>query len=252
MTGIYSGLAEYYDVVYSFKDYRRETARVARLAERYGQSDGRDWLDVACGTGHHLQYLPRRYRRTGVDLSPAMLRVARRRVAGARFVQGDMRRFRLGREYDVVSCLFSAIGYVRTLVGLRQALGNFARHLKPGGVLLVEPWLTPQVYRPGKVHMRLEGRGHVKIARANTAERRGRLSVLRMHYLIAERGRPIRHAVDVHSMGLFTVAETMEILRSVGLCPHFVQKGLMPGRGLYVAVKPMPSAGAPRRRKVRG
>jgi len=238
MSGIYSELAEYYDVVYSFKDYRQETARVVKLARRYGRSGGREWLDVACGTGHHLQYLSRRYRCTGVDLSPTMLRVARRRAPGVRLIRADMRRFRLDQEYDVISCLFSAIGYVRTLGGLRQAIANFARHLKPGGVLVIEPWLTPQAYRPGTAHLQVGRAGEVKVARANTSERRGQLSVLRMHYLIAEPGRPVRYAVDVHSMGLFTHNETLRILRESGLRARFLRKGLMRGRGLFVAVKP--------------
>ncbi|HLY77320.1 MAG TPA: class I SAM-dependent methyltransferase [Thermoplasmata archaeon] len=241
MSGIYADLAEYYDVVYSFKDYRTETARVVELACRYGRSAGRDWLDVACGTAQHLQHLPRRYRRTGVDLSAAMLRVARRRLPEARFVRGDLRRFHLGHQYDVVTCLFSSIGYVQTMDGLRQGITNLARHLKPGGVLLIEPWLTPQGFRPGTVHLRLEGSGEVRIARANSSERRGRLSILRMHYLIAEPGRPIRYAVDAHSMGLFTTSETLRLLRGAGLRARFLRKGLTGERGLFVAVKPAAS-----------
>ncbi|MGC2289138.1 MAG: class I SAM-dependent methyltransferase [Thermoplasmata archaeon] len=244
MSGLYAGLAEYYDVVYSFKDYRKETARVVALARRYGRSGGREWLDVACGTGRHLQYLPRPFRGTGVDLSPAMLRVARRRAPRARLIRGDMQRFHLGQEYDVISCLFSAIGYVRTRDGLRRTLTNFARHLKPGGVLVIEPWLTPPLYRTGSVHARVEGTGDVKVARVDMSERRGRLSILRMHYLIAEPGRPVRHAVDVHTMGLFTTDETLRLLRRSGLRARFLRKGLMPGRGLFVAVKP---AAPPRR-----
>ncbi len=239
MSGIYADLAEYYDVMYSFKNYRKETARVVELARRYGRSAGRDWLDVACGTAQHLQYLPRRYRRIGVDLSAAMLRVARRRLPGVRFVRGDLRRFHLGRRYDVVTCLFSSIGYVRTVDGLRQAITHLARHLKPGGVLVIEPWLTPQGFRPGTAHLRLEGSGDVRIARANSSERRGRLSILRMHYLMAEPGRPIRYAVDAHRMGLFTTSETLRLLQGAGLRARFLRKGLTGDRGLFVAVRPV-------------
>jgi len=35
---MYSELAEYYDAVYSFKDYRKEAAPAAALARRYGLS----------------------------------------------------------------------------------------------------------------------------------------------------------------------------------------------------------------------
>jgi SAM-dependent methyltransferase len=49
--------------------------------------------------------------------------------------------FNLGLTFDAVVCLFSAIGYVVTVKRLHSALAAMARHLRPGGVLLVEPWL---------------------------------------------------------------------------------------------------------------
>jgi len=238
MPGLYAELAEYYDAVYSWKDYRKEAGRLMALARKYGRSGGREWLDVACGTGHHLEYIARRYRGTGVDSSAAMLRVARRRLPMVGFVRQDMRRLHLGQEYDVVSCLFSAIGYVRTLSGLRQATASMARHLKPGGVLLIEPWLTPQTYRAGTVHALVARAGEAYVARANSSERRGRLSVMRMHYLIAVPGRPIRHTVDPHVVGLFTVQETLRCLRGVGLRARFLRPRSRHDRGLYVAAKP--------------
>src|SRR3712207_7289123 len=47
------------------------------------------------------------------------------RYPDVRFHQGDMTDFDLGRRFDVVVCLFSAIGYVLTEERLRQTLANF-------------------------------------------------------------------------------------------------------------------------------
>ncbi len=44
-----------------------------------------------------------------------------------------MESFDLAKEFDVITCLFRAIGYVRTLPALEATLRNFARHLRPGG-----------------------------------------------------------------------------------------------------------------------
>jgi hypothetical protein len=47
--------------------------------------------------------------------------------------RADMVNLELGRQFDVVLCLFSSIGYVRTRALLKKTLFSFARHLKAGG-----------------------------------------------------------------------------------------------------------------------
>ena len=54
-----------------------------------------------------------------------------------------MTAFDLGCRFDVVTCLFSSIGYVGTVERLDQAIATMAAHLEPGGTLIVEPWLSP-------------------------------------------------------------------------------------------------------------
>jgi SAM-dependent methyltransferase len=92
-------------------------------------------LDVACGTGRHLEYLRERYDVEGLDISLELLAIARQRLPGIRLHHGDMTAFDLGKTFDLVTCLFSAIGYVKTLENLRRAVGCMARHLKAGGLL---------------------------------------------------------------------------------------------------------------------
>src|ERR671923_34446 len=99
-------------------------------------------LDVACGTGAHLAELRRWYRCEGLDLDGELLAVARERLRDVPLHQDDMRDFDLGRRFDAVTCLFSSIGYVLTVEGLTAAVAAMARHLEPGGVLVVEPWLA--------------------------------------------------------------------------------------------------------------
>ena len=124
--------ARYYDHIYSFKDYRKEADILREVIERYGGSDGHRLLDVACGTGKHIEYLRRDFRVEGVDLLEEFLQIARGKFSDISFHQGDMRAFDLDRQFDVVTCLFSAIGYMQTLEDLNAAVANMARHLLPG------------------------------------------------------------------------------------------------------------------------
>jgi len=58
--------------------------------------------------------------------------------AEAPFHEGDLPHFELRRRYDIVSCLFSSIAYVRNRAELDEAVGCIARHLRPHPVSLFE------------------------------------------------------------------------------------------------------------------
>ena len=77
----------------------------------------------------------------------------------------------------------------------------------------------------------------VKIARLNTSEIQGDLSVWDMHYLIAEKDKGVRHYVERHELGLFEVDETLRIMEESRLESQYISEALMPGRGLYIGIK---------------
>ena len=234
---LYRELAKYYDLIYSFKDYKREVYRIKILVSKYKKSEGKELLDVACGTGHHLEYLKDEFSCTGVDISNEILNVARTNVEGVPFTQADMTTLNLGRKFDVITCLFSSIGYLKTCNNLRKTMQNFSSHLKKGGVVLIEPWFTKSTYIPGYPHMDTYSSNELKIARVNVSELRGNLSVMDMNYLIAEKNEGVRHFVDRHELGLFEIDETLTIMKKAGFQPKFLKRGLMRDRGLYVGVK---------------
>jgi len=231
-------LAEYYDALVAQKNYRSEVGQLERLARRFGQSKGRTWLDVACGTGRHLEFLRRTRPVCGVDLSPEMLRVARRRLPGVPLVSGDMRSFRLGKEFDVVTCLYSAIGHLRTEADLRRTFRNFARHLKPGGVAIVEPWIDPTEFHREMIHLVTHRGPKGTIVRLAYSRRRGKHSVIRYHYLIGEPGRGIRHLEETDIGLLVPRKRLLELMAQGGLQARFLRRGLPTGRGLLVGTKP--------------
>lgn len=239
----YRESAAFYDAIYSFKDYARESRQIERLVRKYGRPDSRTLLDVACGTGNHLAQLRRRFQVTGVEPNPAMLRVARRKLPGVPLVRARMETFDLGRSFDVVTCLFSAIGYVRSERDLRGTLARFAAHVRPGGVVIVEPWIRASDYRTGRYHAQIFGTPERPIARMNRSLRRGARSIMDMHHLVATDG-GVQHWVEHHDLGLFSARAYRAAFRAAGLEPHSLP-GWQASRGLYVGVRP--SAPAPTR-----
>ena len=233
-------LAPFYDDLVGAKDYRRECRVLESLARRLGSPRGGTWLDVACGTGRHLSFLRRHYSVTGIDVSREMLRVARRRLPGVRLVLADMRDFRLDETFDVVSCLYSAIGHLETERDLEATFVNFAHHLKPGGIAIVEPWIDPADFRRSYVHLVTHQSPSVTVVRMATSSRRGKRSAVHYHYLIGEKGRRIEHFEEVDIGLLVSHQRLLDMMDAAGLTARFLRRGLTSGRGLIVGVRASP------------
>ena len=233
---MFSRSAPIYDAIYaSIRDYPREAAQLDALIQER-RPGARTLLDVACGTGAHLEHLAGKYEVEGLDLDPEMLAVARERLPDAAFYEGDMTSFDLGKRFDAVVCMFSSIGYAKTEERLRDAIASMAQQLEAGGVLVVEPWLTPDAWSDRHVGAVFVDEPELKIARINVSERDGTLSSFEFQYLV---GTPdgVDHFSERHELGLFTVEQQLEAFRAAELDVEHDPEGPM-GRGLYVGIAP--------------
>jgi ubiquinone/menaquinone biosynthesis C-methylase UbiE len=232
---VFTRSAAFYDLLYSFKNYGAEAAKVRLVIEQAKRSSGRRLLDVACGTGQHLEQFRDYFECEGLDLDPELLAIARRRLPGLSFTQADMTSFHMGRCFDAVVCLGSSIGYVGTLDNLRLTARTLTRHVAPGGVIVVEPWLTPDTFRPGHVQV-LVGEGtDVKVTRMSSSELTSDRWLLHLHYLV---GGPagVEYFTEEHALGLFTTTDYVSAFADAGLQVSHDPYGLS-GRGLLVGVK---------------
>lgn len=228
----YTSHPELYDLEYSFKDYAGEAATLERIV-RARNPDAKSLLDVACGTGKHLEHLRATFTCEGTDIDEGLLGIARQRVPDVPVRQADMRDFDLGRQFDVITCLFSAIGFVGSLDGLAASARTFARHLTPGGLALVEPWLTPDAWVLNRPHLLTYEEPELVLARATVSGLRNeRISTTEMHYLVATPA-GVEHFVEHHELYLFTNDEMRRAFEDAGLGVDYDSTGLI-GRGLWI------------------
>jgi SAM-dependent methyltransferase len=235
---MFSSSARYYDDIYAaiHKDYAAEARKARALIRAHKESPGSRLLDVACGTGMHAAVLSKYFQVEGLDLDPEMLAVARVNHPEIPFHQGDMVDFRLDSRFDAIVCLFSSIGYVRTRARLRKAVRNMANHLIPGGVLLVEPWFTPDQWNVGYVGLVRVDKPDLRIVRMSHAGRKRSISILEMQYLIGT-PRGLHHLTEIHELGLFTDEDYLDAFRRAPLEVIHDPQGL-DGRGLYIGIRP--------------
>lgn len=224
----------YYDALYSWKDYPGEVAKLHELIRRFRPSAS-SLLDVACGTGHHMELLSAHYEVEGLDLDANLLEIAAGRNPGVTLHAGDMIDFDLGRTYDVVMCLFSSIGYVQSVENLQGAIRSMAAHLEPGGVLFIEPWFRPDTFEEGHIGLLVVDEPDLKITRMNSTRRAGNVSILDFDYLVGT-SEGTEHFTETHRLTLFTDKDHLDAMRAAGLEPQ--EPADLMGRGLHIAIKP--------------
>jgi SAM-dependent methyltransferase len=234
LESVYTLRPDLYDLVYSYKDYAAESARIEEIARAHNPA-ARTLLDVACGTGRHLEYLSATFETAGVDADADMLAVARARLPDVPLSIGDMRDLDLGRRFDVVTCLFSAIGFAHDPDVLGQAAASLARHVADDGILLLEPWVTPEQWISNRPHALAAEQSEVAVARVALSGRRGRISTVEMQHLVAT-PEGITQFTERLEFGLFTHDEMRRALEATGLSVAHDPEGLI-GRGLWLGMR---------------
>jgi SAM-dependent methyltransferase len=96
-------------------------------------------LDVCCGSGHVTgELVERGYRVTGVDVSPALIELARKNVPGAGFVVQDVRSFQVPVLFDAAISTFDALNHLLSIEDLQSAFAAIVLALKPGGLFFFD------------------------------------------------------------------------------------------------------------------
>lgn len=206
---------ELYDQVYQETGFA-----AARLCERFFTPATSTLLDVGCGTGRDLEYFAGLgLRCTGVDLRPHAIDYARRHRPGSDYHVADMRHLRLGRTFDVITCLGWVMANLHTIDDLNQAMAAFAAHAHPGTLLILH--LPNMIGRPDGRHF--PHRFEVDTPHFKATAEATYTADHRHHLLTRRRTWTIRGLPDQHDYVRFRMLYPMEIehyLTSHGFTVH--------------------------------
>ena len=226
--------AKFYDALYSFKNYDETSDKLHTIIQK-SLPDANTLLDVACGTGKHLEYLKDYYSVEGLDINNELLDIARQRNPEVAFNCKDMTDFDLNKTFDVVTCLFSSIGYVKSKKNLESAVLCMANHLNKKGLLVVEPWFSPDNYWVDRLTANYVDEPDLKISWMYVSRKKGKLSIMDINYLVGTL-EGISYFKERHEFGLFTHEEYLEAFRMSDLEVAHDPRGLF-GRGMYIGLK---------------
>ncbi|WP_133137052.1 class I SAM-dependent methyltransferase [Legionella rowbothamii] len=96
---------------------------------------GASILDLGCGTGEPIAlfFIEKGFKITGVDGSPKMIKLCRKRFPNEEWLVSDMRELNLNRQFDVILAWHSF--FHLDPVSQRAMFQLFAAHIKPNGIL---------------------------------------------------------------------------------------------------------------------
>ncbi len=134
----FTSLAQVYDLIMADVEYDEWGAFILELARHRGWSGG-PMLDIGCGTGNGTRPMVERgHEVVGVDLSEAMLGVARAKLPGVEFVRADVTELRLARRFGLAYSVFDALNNLLEEDALESAFRRVYEHLLPGGVFIFD------------------------------------------------------------------------------------------------------------------
>jgi SAM-dependent methyltransferase len=217
---MYSDLAPWFHLLTHPSDYEDEAGFVSRVVDDVGDGASRTLLELGSGGGNNASHLKARFECTLTDVSPEMLALSRTLNPECEHVEGDMRTLRLGRTFDVVF-IHDAISYLTTEEDLRAALETAAIHARPGGVVILTPDATTEIFAPKTDHGGHDGedgRSLRYLEWTHSLESPDATTYVTDYAIVARGpGDELRVVHDRHTLGLFPRATWERLIADVGL-----------------------------------
>lgn len=134
--------------IYQHRDESEAERAIELIATHLPGREIQAVLDLACGAGRHSKPLCERWWTVGLDLSAALLRVARREAPESPYVRADMRVLPFADEsFDLVVNLFTSFGYFEDDREHARVLARVRDATKAGGTFVIDFLNASQVRR---------------------------------------------------------------------------------------------------------
>lgn len=131
--------AEYSEVYDKLKGDRGKTiALLHELTHTFHSGEIQSVLEFACGTGSILEGFSGYPEVVGSDLSANMLTIARKKLPGCTFIEGDMTTVSLGQQFNIIFCVHNSVNHLSGFENWKRFFANVHKHLLPGGIFIFD------------------------------------------------------------------------------------------------------------------
>lgn len=232
---MYEKSSKYYDLMYAFngKDYKNEAKEILSIIMN-SNINAKSLLDVACGSGEHAKHFEEIFEVDGIDINENFISICNKKGLKGSYSIGNMSSFDLKKKYDVITCLFSAIGFLSGIEELNSTIKTFKRHLNENGLILIEPFFEPKDWIPEKnpLHLRVYEDKKIKYVRMSVTGRDNNFGTMHEHHLVAEDSH-IEHFEEYAKQYLFEKSEIEEVLANNRFEVKYIKNEVF-SRGLFI------------------
>jgi SAM-dependent methyltransferase len=229
MKDVFLKYSEYYDLLYSDKNYQKEVNYIHDIIQKEFPN-AKTILDLGCGTGVHANLLAEKgYHVTGVDLSDKMISIANNSLNNKykinrdklKFEVGDIRKIQLDIKFDVVISLFHVFSYLNSNKDVAEGMQAIKYHLNPNGISLFDFWYGPGVLTnlPTNRVKRLEN-NEIKLLRIAEPKHYPNDNVVEVNFelFIHDKNSSLDYSLtESHSMRYFFKPELEHFLSLIGI-----------------------------------
>lgn len=220
----YSAIAALYDHLMRHVNYIRWATYVIdlfRLSKDDSNGNGaparmpRTVLELACGTGKLMLELAKAgYRVIGMDRSPAMLRVASRRLQSENVAPtlwcGNMQWPAMQMPVDAVLCLYDSLNYCQSLTEVAQVLQGAAQILRPGGLFIFDVCTLRNCKRNFRNYTENDGCGRYSYTRYTHFD--SDLQLQYNEFVIVDERRPHQQLLEQHVQKIYALREIRSLI----------------------------------------
>lgn len=216
--------SQYYDLLYSDKDYSGEVEYVNSLISA-NKKNAKTLLDMGCGTGKHAElFCDKGYIVHGIDLSEDMLKIAETRRGGKEdrltFSHSNISELNLNKKFDVIVSLFHVMSYQNSNEELIKAFEVAKNHLNDDGIFIFDFWYGPAVLTdlPTTRVKRLEN-DSIKVTRVAEPFLHAQESIVDVNYDIfieEKQTKEVSEKKELHKMRYLFDGELEMICEQVG------------------------------------
>jgi len=214
---LYRDLTWLWPIISPPEEHIKENEKFSKLLRACSSDEIQTLLNLGCGGGHDDFTLKKYFNITSVDISPAMIDLAKRLNPEVTYKIGDMRTIRIAQVFDAV-LISDSIAYMLTKDDLLASFRTAFTHLRPGGVMLTLVEETTESFQQNKTLCSTHIKDKVEVAFVqnyydpNPKDTTYEVTLL---YLIRRRGHQTIEA-DYHQCGLFSLETWKELLQETG------------------------------------
>lgn len=202
-------------------------------------------VDLGCGSGILANVLLKSgYKVEGIDISSAMIQIARKRAPGARFRVGSVATAKLP-SCRAVTSISECLNYISKnsddhRVTLLSVFRKVFRSLEPGGMFIFDLAEPGQAWPGETIRGFTEGRDWLVLV--EKTEEPATEILTRRIITFKKTGRLYRRSDEVHHQALYRSADIARELRAIGFSVRVSHSygdfQLPPGRAAFFARKP--------------